>query len=242
MPADTQTTVAPGLPCVATKQSVAGPDAEYRVGHDGIWREAVGVEARFLVPHRTESPPGEPFDLLWFGDSERYLVRNGWLEAEDLFGLMRMPATVETLDRILIRSRRVDTSILTDVPVAAADGAISVEVRRPAALSRGDSWRDARRFLGVRADIEQAKLIADAVEVRRHDGSKAVFCASHRDDGWSLTLSEGEYPFSRISLEHGAGELALRVTLTSGLEAVAAGLRGRLIFDLRADLVALGRE
>jgi hypothetical protein len=219
---------------------VAGPDAEYRAGHEGVWREAVGVEARFLVSHRTESTPGQPFDLLWFGESERYVVRNGWLEIEDLFGLMRIPATVETLDRFLIQSRRVGKAILSDVPAAAADGAISVEVRRPAALSCGESWRDARRFLGVRADIGHAKRIADTVEIRRHDGSKAVFCASHRDSGWSLKLSGGEYPFTQISLEHGAGELALRVTLASGREASAAGLRGRLIFDLRADLVALG--
>jgi hypothetical protein len=231
--------LAPAIPVVADNGPAVGPDGEYRYDQQGVWREAAGSEALFLATDPSLPAPGEAFDLLWFGDSERYLVRGGYLEIEDLFGLVRRPATGEALDRLLIRSRRVDGAILAGVPLAKVDGAITVEVRRPAALYRDDRWRDASRFLAVRADVDEAKLVADRVEARRHDGSTAVFRAGHRDHGWWLTLCEGEYPFNEIYLDRRAGELSLRVTLTPGLEAAGAGMRGRLIFDLRADLVAL---
>ena len=188
--------LAPALPVVADNEPSAGPDAEYRYDRQGIWREGAGSEGLFLATDPALAAPGEAFDLLWFGDCERYLVRGGNVEIEDLFGLMRIPATAGLLEHLLIRSRRVAGDILSDVPLAQADRAITVEVRRPAALFRGNGWRDASRFLSVRADIDEAKLVADKVEARLHDGAAAVFCAAHHDNGWSMTLYEGEYLFN----------------------------------------------
>ena len=110
--------LAPALPVVASNGPAAGPDGEYRYDRQGVWREAAGSEGLFLATDPSLPAPGETFDILWFSDSERYLVRGKYLEIEDLFGLVRRPATAEVLDRLLIRSRRVDGAILSDVPLA----------------------------------------------------------------------------------------------------------------------------
>jgi hypothetical protein len=233
-------TIAPALPIVAEGETGAGPDGEYRVDGGSVWREAAGSECLYLTSERTQTPPGQRFDLLWFGDGERYLVRNGWLEIEDLFGLVRAPATIAALDRVLIRPQRVDSGVISALPTTDARGPHLVEVRRPEALSGDDRWREAERFLSARADVVSSESTRDTIEVRLHDGTKTAFVCDNHRDGWSLKSKDGKYVFDEICLERRASTLVVRATLADAFDVMAAGMRGRLIFDLRANLVALG--
>ena len=45
---------------------------------------------------------------------------------------------------------------------------------------------------------------------------------------------------NEIRLDHTSNMLILSATLDPRIDALAPGMRGRLIFDLRSDLVALG--
>ncbi len=97
---------APGLPVAVGDEPNTGVDGEYRRADGDIWREAGGVEALVLTSAGDREPPGARFDLLWFGDYERFLVREGVLEIEGLFALFRMPAANALLDRLLVRTHR----------------------------------------------------------------------------------------------------------------------------------------
>ena len=232
--------VAPALPVVACHEAVSGPDGEYRLGRRGVWREAGGTESLCLAIGKSGSPPGKPFDLLWFGVGERFLVRDQRLIIEDLFGQVRVAATGAVLDQLLIRPRRLDSAVVSGVPIAETHGKQTVEVRRPADLSADDGWRDAGRFLSARTDVVSAKSAQSTVEVQLHDGTTAVFLCHDAADGWTLKLLDGGYIFNEIGLERRHRTLCLRAELADGIDALATGMRGRLIFDLRADLVAMG--
>jgi hypothetical protein len=238
--AESEAIVAPGLPCVAHDKSVAGPDGEYRFDHSGVWREAVGVDTPFLTLHKTKSAPGRSFDLLWFGDTERFLVRNRCLEIEDLFGRLRVPATTSVLDRLLVRSRRLDDGVVSELPMAETSGPQTVTVRRSVSLSRDERWRDAVRFLSARAGVVGVKRTGDTIEVDLHDGARAIFWCDDGPDGWFLKLRGGAHIFTEIRLVRLESCLCAAATVAGEIDAMAPGMRGRLIFDLRADLIAVG--
>lgn len=232
--------LAPALPVVAGKGPAVGVDGEYRLDERGIWREAVGVEELYLATDRSRPAPGAPFDLLWYGESERFMVRDGALEIEDLFGVLRLPASPQRLDRILLRPRRVECEVLAGLGMADRKGPQTIEVRRPAVLSNSDRWRDAAGFLAARADIESARPRGAVIEARVVGGATAVFGSDEDEDGWRLTLRKGSYVFSEIRLVRRAKTLSAYVTLDAEIDAMAPGMRGRLIFDLRTDLVTVG--
>jgi len=233
-------TVAPALPVAVSGDTAVGVDGEYRSDTAGVWREAGGAEALFLTPDLSQPAPGAPFDLLWFGDCERFTVRDGSLEIEDLFGVLRVPASRKLLDRLLIRSRRIEGEALFEVPMTDRNGPQTIEVRRPEDLSQRGRWRDAPTFLASRADIESATRRGAVIEAQVVGGATAIFGHYEDEDGWLLTLQEGSYVFAEIRVACRAKTLSLCAALDSKIDAMAPGMRGRLIFDLRTDLVTLG--
>jgi hypothetical protein len=222
------------------EEPVVGPDGEYCGDATGVWRESVGVKELCLAPDASLPPPGAPFDLLWFGTAERYLLRDGALEIDDLFGRLRVRATPGLLDRILIRRFRVENGVLASLQLAAAEEPQVIEVRRPAALSTDDRWRDAARLLDIRADVENVRQHGASIRARVIGGLEVIFDLEHGPAGWRLTLRAGDYALHEIRLDHDSKALRLSATLDTQVDALAPGMRGRLIFDLRSDLVALG--
>jgi hypothetical protein len=67
-----------------------------------------------------------------------------------------------------------------------------------------------------------------------------VFSRESTADGWSLILREGAYVFTEIRVERRGAALCVIATISDRIDGLAPGMRGRMIFDLRADLVALG--
>ena len=233
-------TMAPAMPVVVGNETAAGVDGEYRGDSMGVWREAGGAEDLFLTPDPLRPAPGAPFDLLWFGDFERFLVRDRTLEIEDLFGILRVPANPRLLDRLLTRSRRLEGGVLVGLPMIDRCGPQTIEVRRPKELSPDARWRDASIFLSARADIEGARLRGATIEAQVVGGETAIFALDDDEDGWRLTLRAGRYVFTEIRVVRRVRTLCLSATLDDGIDAMAPGMRGRMVFDLRADLVTLG--
>jgi hypothetical protein len=231
---------APALPAVMSGETASGADGEYRHDTRGVWREAGGVEELYLTTDVSRPSPGAPFDLLWYGETERFLVRDGELEIEDLFGILRLPATPQLLDRILLRSRHVEREVMAGLPMTDREGPQTIEVRRSAILSNDDRWRDAAIYLTARADIERARRRGAIVEARVVGGSTVIFGCDEDEDGWLLTLRKGSYVFSEVRVARRTKTLSLCATLDGEIDAMAPGMRGRLIFDLRTDLVTLG--
>jgi hypothetical protein len=233
-------TVAPVLPVAVGGEAAVGVDGEYRRDATGVWREAAGAEELFLTSDLSRPAPGAPFDLMWFGDFERFTVRDGTLEIEDLFGVLRVPASSQLLDRLLVRSLRVGGEALVGLPSIDRVGSQMIEVRRAEDLSQDDHWRDPSRFLAARADIEITTSRGTSIEARMVGGTTATFGHQENEEGWLLTLQDGRYVFTEIRATRLEKTIGLCVTLNSEVDAMAPGMRGRLIFDLRADLVALG--
>jgi hypothetical protein len=231
--------VAPALPVVVEKRNTRGPDGAYHLAGSDVWREAVGAEEPYLVAGRAQAPPGAPFDLLWFGEGERFLVRKGLLEIDDLFGTVRVPADPRLLERILIRGARRDPELLSSLPPTKT-GAQVVEVRRPTVLSHEERICDATTFLAGRADVQHVRRHGSTVEVRLVGDRTATFALEEEASGWTLMRRDGDDTFTELRLDRSSSALSLSATLDPRVDALAPGMRGRLIFDLRSDLVVLG--
>lgn len=236
----TGSVIAPALPVVMADAPVLGVDGEYGSDATGVWREAVGVRQHFLVTDASQPTPGAPFDLLWFGEDARFLIRDQALEIDDLFGRLRVPATRSLLNVMLVRRRRLESSVLESLHLALKDGPQVIEVRRPAGLTADERWRDARRFLAARSDVENVRRHGASLRARLVDGLAVTFGLEDRPTGWRLTLRAGDYALSDIRLDHASNTLNLSAVLDPRVDALAPGMRGRLIFDLRSDLVMLG--
>lgn len=231
---------APGMPVVAGSSSVTGADGEYWRGAEGVWREGAGIEELFLSEDAKGPVPGKPFDILWFGDDRRLLLRGGLLEIEDLFSVLRVPTTPILLERVFAQSRRLPEEVLDGVrwenPLTQAE----IEVGRPQTLCTGDRWRNAPLLLETRADVRTAHVHGSEVVVDTERGGIAVFELMEKENGWRLERKDGAYPFRQITLALRGGALWLCGNLDPAVDPLAPGMRSRLAFDLRADLVALG--
>ncbi len=232
--------VAPALPLPLTGSGGDGVDAAYVWRGHAVWREAAGIEEPFLTTSVDDPSPGAAFDLLWFGDSERYTLRRGTLAVEDLFAVVGLPADHATLDRLLVRGRRVDPAVLDGLAFAATGGPATITVNRAVRLNRGDDWRDAERFLRARADVERTDRHGDRLVAHTARGSSPVFRCEDRADGWVLKLDSGDYPLTGLEMCRRGGALSLSAELHPAIDPLAPGMRGRLAFDLRSDLVSLG--
>jgi hypothetical protein len=234
--------VAPATPVAVTVDGapVAGVDGEYRWAKDGIHREAVGADHLVVTRQESESTADEPFDLLWFGDTERFILRSGTLEIEDLFAACRMPASAPLLEKLLIRRRRRDPAVLEGLVLNQTMAAPEIEVRRPAALYTEERWRDACRFLANRIDVVGAQRSGSTITVHTAVGGTELFEIEESTDGWHLRRTSERYPLQSVAVVCDATTLSLRATLAAEIDPMAPGMRGRLAFDLRSDLVALG--
>jgi hypothetical protein len=140
----------------------------------------------------------------------------------------------------LVRSRRLDDGVVSELPMAETSGPQTVTVRRSVSLSRDERWRDAVRFLSARAGVVGVKRTGDTIEVDLHDGARAIFWCDDGPDGWFLKLRGGAHIFTEIRLVRLESCLCAAATVAGEIDAMAPGMRGRLIFDLRADLIAVG--
>ena len=232
--------LAPGLPSPLPLGPSDGPDAAYRRDGTRVWRESAGAETLVLTAEPTAPAPGEPFDLLWFGDAERYLLRGGRLTVDDLFCELRLWPSRAGLEHLLVRLRRADPAVLAGLAVVGVAEAAEITVRRPRQLSAEGRWRDPERFFACRADIGGLTAGHGALTATTGRGATVVFAVEEHAAGWRVAVVEGEYPFSALELEADGELLALSGTLAAAVDPLAPGLRGRLAFDLRSDLVMLG--
>ncbi|MEJ2580127.1 MAG: hypothetical protein P8127_00580 [Acidobacteriota bacterium] len=233
-------TIAPGMPVALGSSAAMGGGCEFRRDGGVILRDAAGTESPFLVDDDSGPAPGEPFDLMWFGDTESYTVHGGVLEIQDLFGVLRVPATREILEELVVRTRRVPATSLSSIDFGDSAGSQVVEVSRAVALIAHDRWRNPSTLLEAREDITRATARGDDIRVTLVTGESAVFCCEVSANGWRLSLRRGAYPLREIRLERRDDWLVLSAALARRIDGTAPGMRQRLIFDLRTDLVKLG--
>jgi hypothetical protein len=234
--------VAPAVPVVVGESSTEGPDGIYSGRGEAIVREAFGAEGLFIVG-ADGATDDEPFDVLWFDADARLLVRRGLLEIEDLFCRVTVAATEALLDRLLLRARRLAPDLLHAVGTAAAPAVATVRVRRPQSLVRAPGvLEDPRRYLEARAEASGVTAEGDRFEVKLRTGGQVVFRSAPISGGWSLRREDGNHPWSAIRLTGKGEKLELTVDLDETIDPMAPGMRGRLAFDLQADLVALSQK
>ena len=183
---------------------------------------------------------GEAFDLLWFGDCERYTLRGGTLAVEDLFAAVELPADHGTIERLVVRARRVDPAVLDGLDFAPAGGPATITVNRAVELNRGEDWRDAERFLRARADVERTDRRGERSGRPHRQGILTGFPLREPTRWVDLETGCGDYPLTGLEMCRRGATLSLSADLHPALDPLAPGMRGRLAFDLRSDLVSLG--
>ncbi len=230
--------VAPALPVVARSAEQTGPDGQYDVTDGVVWRESAGARRPFIGRDGVTGH-GSGFDVLWFGDTERYLVSAGLLEVEDLFSVLRVNASREQIERLVVRRLRHDGDVLTGVFFSEEKSVAELEVRRPKELASSDSWRDPAVLIGGRADISSVTRHGDELIARTHADRGVEFKVVEDHTGWRLFAWNGDYPYTTIDLHEKDGHLCLSVALDEAIDPLAPGVRSQLAFDLRSDLVTL---
>lgn len=232
--------VAPALPLVLPASGGDGVDGAYVWRDRAVWREAAGAEKPFLTTSDADPIPGSSFDLLWFGDCERYTLWNGTLAVEDLFAVVELPGDRRTIERLLVRARRVDPAVLDGLVFAPAGGPATITVNRAVELIPGEGWRDPERFLRGRADVERTDRRGGRITAHTARGTSPVFRSDDGVDGWALVLDAGDYPLTGLEMCLRGATLSLSANLHPAVDPLAPGMRGRLAFDLSSDLVGLG--
>jgi hypothetical protein len=231
--------VAPGVPVVAGAAEVTGPDGEYQLADRAVWREAVGERRPVLHLEGVAESDQPAFDLVWFGASERCLIRQGLLEVEDLFSSLRLAVTRDALERVLVRGLRVDAEVLDGIGFHSGDSKAELEVRRPRELVASDDWMDPAVVVGGRADIATVQRRGDELEAETLAGGSVIFKVAEERPGWQVFAWEGEYPYKTLSMADRDGVLSWTAALSEGLNPLAPGVRTQLAFDLRSDLISL---
>ncbi len=230
---------APGLPAVVGSAEEQGPDGCYQVSGRTVWREATGERRSFLGLGPDQQMSGRPFDLLWFGSSERYVVSEGILEIEDLFSSLRIEATPARLEAFLVRGLRVEPRILEGLTPPTAGRRSEIEVRRPTELVAGGRVPKPEVLLGGRAGVRRVDRQGDEITLNTEDDRRVVFNVEQERDGWRVYLWDGEFPYQALTLSRSNRYLSLTAALGDGLKPLAAGVRAQVAFDLRSDLIAL---
>jgi hypothetical protein len=233
--------VAPALPVAANADEQPGPDGVYELDRGTVWREAAGERQPLLCSGSGAAPGGGAFDLLWFGGGERYLLRAGTLEIEDLFSVARVGVTRSLVERLVVRGLRVDPEVLEGLAFSEREAPPEIEVRRPVELVAGDRWRDPVAVLASRADIRSVARHGEEIAVETVRETTVVFRVAEDARGWRLFTWEGDYPLRTLGLLERTGHLVFTAALGPDLDPFEPGVRGRLTFDLRSDLIALGK-
>jgi len=231
--------VAPALPVVVGAAEVAGPDGEYQVADRAVWREAVGERRPILRLEGSAASDRPGFDLVWFGATERYLLREGTLEVEDLFSALRLPASQAVVERLVVRGLRVEGEVLDGISFGCDDATAQIEVRRSRELVTGDRWQDPEAVLGSRADIATVERRGDELFAETLAGRSVVFKVVEERLGWRVFAWEGDYPYQTLAMADRDGTLSLTATLNDGFDPLDPGVRSQLAFDLRSDLIGL---
>ena len=231
--------VAPGMPLVLSPGAGVGPDGTYTRRGSTVYREAAGRETVFLTTCAAERRPGRPFDLLWFGENDRFIVREGTLEVEDLFAHLELPAERGLLERILVRGRGVNGHIFDGMTIEPSNVPATITVHRSAALHLDERWREPENFFRARAEVERTERHPGEIVVHVTTGSRTLFRYQKQSDGWSAALEGGDSLMVGFSMRQRGESLSLKATIHPSVDLLAPSVRGRLAFDLRSDLVAL---
>jgi hypothetical protein len=234
--------LAPALPVVASGEEVAGPDGVYTREDDTVWREAVGERRPHMRLDGSLAPPGQPFELLWFGGADRCILREGVLEVEDLFACMRLPASRELIERLVVRGLRAEAGVLEGLAFGGWDAPAEIEVRQRLDLLLSTGWRDPTLVLASREDIRSAERRGDEIRSRTVHDQDVIFKLVEEPNGWRAFTWEGRFPLQALAMFEREESLCYSATLGPGLDPLAPGVRGAVVFDLRADLVALQKS
>lgn len=236
--------VAPGLAvAVPDHGEEEGPDAVYSRDDGVVRREAGGTQT---VALRLESSvdPSDPADgaqLVWFGPAERWVYAAGRLFVEDLFSTLAMPCDPALLERLVVRGRRTEAAVVAGFDMAAT-GEAEIAVRRDVDLVPAESLRDPASWWHHRADLERPRAKGDRVSLDSAWGGSLELSVALDADGWTVTRLSGRHPFVRVALARESDTVVLRGELDPAIDPLAPGMRGRLAFDLHADLVALQKS
>lgn len=234
--------VAPGLPVrLGLGKEELGPDGVYLFDGDAIYREAAGRRQLFLETG-TNAPKTTPeFALLWFSDTARFLLRDAVLEIEDLFSKTLCSLDQKRMEHILIRGQRVDGAVIEGLSFGHGLQPTTVEVAREWGEATAP-WRDPAAFLEIRIDVEEVKTVADRAVIKDLLGETVEFRVTEHDAGWRLERTTGQFPFEALSIQKEEEHLVLRATLAPEHDIFSPGLRGRVVFDLNADLGAFQKS
>ncbi len=231
--------VAPGIPVrLAAGTEDAGPDGVYSVDRGRVYREAAG--RREVVLHTEESnSSNEPdFSLLWFSETARFLVRGAVLEIEDLFSKTLCSVTKRQLEHLLVRAGRVNEDVIEGLSFEGDARPTVVEVSRSLGFSK-TPWREPVAFLESRIDVEEVNARGDRIFFKDVRSESVEFLVTNQDTGWTLERMKGHFPLEVLRLHKEGESLVLRATLAPEPDIFSPGLRGRVVFDLNADLGAL---
>jgi hypothetical protein len=230
--------VAPGLPVrLADGTEDAGPDGVYSVNRGRVWREAVGRQEVFLHTEASNSTNQPEFSLLWFSETARFLLRGAVLEIEDLFSKTLCAADKVHLEHILVRAGRVDESVLEGLSFEGDPQPTVVEVSRGLGSAK-TPWREPAAFLESRIDVERATVRGDRIVIKDVRSESVEFLVTTQETGWTLERREGNFPLEVLRLHKEDESLVLRATLAPEHDIFSPGLRGRVVFDLNADLAS----
>jgi len=257
--------LAPGVPVCVGRDETQGPDGVYWIeeipsprhpAQLALIREAGGASSVLLTlgdgPQKQAAP-----DLVWFGDGERFLLSGGRLEVEDLFARLVMPASAALLERLLVRQLRVDPKVLDGLTLRDPETsqAPTIEVRRSLRLVGGAPWRDPIAVIRTRAGVKGVEILEPFEPDAAAGGETGLVRLIHEDErsielrltrigeSWRANLHSGDWPITSLEMaeDAGRGDLVYRLALDPRVDPMAPGLRGRLAFDLTADLIAMER-
>jgi len=163
------------------------------------------------------------------------------LEIEDLFSKTTCGVDKDQLKHLLVRAERVDETVIEDLSFEGEPHPTVVEVSRILGFTRACQWEPAA-FLESRIDVEKVTARGDRVIIKDVRSEAVEFLVTPQDTGWTLDRMNGRFPFDRLSLHEEGESLVLRATLPPGHDIFSPGLRGRVVFDLNADLRALQKS
>jgi hypothetical protein len=212
-----------------------GPDGAYTNDGETLFREAAGRQGTFLEKGVRSTEERPDFSLLWFSDTARFLVKGATLEVDDLFSRTRCGLSRSTLERLLVRSHRVDVGVLEGLFFGDSPQPTTVEVARSVEQSDHSIYAPETYFRS-RIDVKAVSVNGDRLIIKDHRDQEIVFRMTHGDGHWHVDLVEGLFPYQGVDLIRDGGVLVLRALLGTDVDIFSPGIRGRVVFDLNADL------
>ena len=228
--------VSPGLPVRSIRGAEEiGPDGAYTNDGESIFREAAGRRNTFLEMRTLSNEDRPAFSLLWFSDTARFLVKGTTLEVDDLFSRTRCGLTRPTIERLLVRTHRVDAGVLEGLFIGNNPEPTTVEVARPVQQTDGP-LPDPEAYFWSRVDVKGVSVERDQLIIKDHRDEEIVFRMTCGEEHWHVDLVEGLFPYRAVDFVQEGEQLILRAVLGNEADIFSPGLRGRVVFDLNADL------